>query len=132
MAGGTELFKAKRGEEPHNAIAELFKLRNRLVHPKPGWGPANPYFDPPGEFEALFAPPKVARLLVQTARGAALLVAEAYPLDRRDYTANFMWEGRAPLEQFARELEIGPLPAPTDSPPVPRLVDRCIHAMSKR
>lgn len=58
-----------RGEEPHNSIVELFNLRRKLVHPKPGFGPVNPYFDSPGDFEALFSPTRVVRYVAERAGG---------------------------------------------------------------
>ena len=123
-AVGDDLFS--RGAEPHNTIVEIFKLRSRLVHPKPGWGPANPYFDPPGTFEALFAPARVVACIVRTAQAAEVLIRKAYPLDHIDHTANFIWEGRRALEDFAHGLEHDGLPAPGAPNPDPRLVDRCL------
>lgn len=59
LAYGESLFF--RDREPFPVINELFKLRNQLVHPKPGFGPAGP-LGPSGDFEQLFPPTRVAEL----------------------------------------------------------------------
>jgi hypothetical protein len=78
LAAGEALFK--RDEPPIPDLAALFKLRDKLVHPKSGFGPA-PFAKPWGEFEENFPPPKVAKLIVAVAGAAAILIKRAYPED---------------------------------------------------
>lgn len=127
LLSGQRLFE--RGREPHNTIVDLMKLRSRLVHPKPGFGPVNPYFEPPGEFEARFTPPRVVHYIVQVARAASVLIAEAYPLDHIDITSSIVWDGRRPLQDYGRRLK--DLPGRDARPAQKRLIDRCRDARER-
>lgn len=92
FATGDKLFD--RQGAPVTKIAALFALRNKLVHPKPGFGPA-PFAEPWGEFEENFPPPRAAEFIVTVARAAVILVKRAYGAGHLDDVwANVIWQGR--------------------------------------
>jgi hypothetical protein len=71
LATGETLFK--RHDDPIPTLTDLFKLRDRLVHPKPGFGPSG-LTKPRGEFEALFEAGQVAHFIVVVAACARILM----------------------------------------------------------
>jgi hypothetical protein len=111
-AYGGQLFFTDR--EAYPVILQLFELRHKLVHPKPGFGVTGLYGDPEAKFEREFELPKVAEYVVMVGGSADLLVPRAYGLDRCDIPGMVVWRGRTVIRDFARRNKR--LPA-LDAPP---------------
>ncbi|HEX4732939.1 MAG TPA: hypothetical protein VH247_00895 [Thermoleophilaceae bacterium] len=115
LACGELIFA--RDREPVPALRELFALRNKLAHPRPGFGPAN-LLEPEGDFEALFIPSAVARFLVMVASSAVILVRRAYGSKTLDVPADFIWHGRSALLDFANRAARMPSRLQEREPPL--------------
>lgn len=100
-AYGEIVFVADR--EPIPDIAELFRVRDRLVHPKPSFGDSS-VLEPSDEFRRLFAPPKAAHFIVMVGGAAALMMRRAYGFDYVDPVAETVWQGRQVLYDHAASL----------------------------
>lgn len=74
-------FVDREGYQP---IVDLLKLRDRLVHPKPGFGVSGHLGEPDTDFERLFAMPKVAEYIVMVGGSADLLMPRAYGFESVD------------------------------------------------
>ena len=71
-AYGSPLFFADR--EAYPVLVDLYQLRDRLAHPKPGFGIEHIRFDAAEQYDSLFALPKVAEYIVMVGGAAELLV----------------------------------------------------------
>jgi hypothetical protein len=129
LALGEPLFV--RGREPVQTIAALLKLRDKLVHPKPGYGPTRPYIDKtPGETEADFTAARAGRFIVYVAAAAVILLKRARPEELIDIPATFIWQGRNTV--FAHAMRVsGDLP-PLDAPSEKPLLSQVIGALTER
>ncbi|MCW2952022.1 MAG: hypothetical protein JWQ48_1192 [Conexibacter sp.] len=107
IAYGENLFPRDRESMP--IIEELFAVRNKLVHPKPGFGPPG-FASTDPEFDSLFASKRLAEYVIMVAGGAVILVRRAYGFDRVDVPANPIWFGRDVLRDYASR-HVG-LPSP--------------------
>ena len=101
VAYGEPLFI--RGRGPLETLDELFEVRNRLVHPKPGFGAAT-LLEPSDEFRRLFAPDKTASYIVTVGGVASVLMRRAYGFDHVDDAAEPVWQGQAAIYQFANRI----------------------------
>ena len=104
-AYGSQLFFADR--EAYPVLVELYELRDRLAHPKPGFGRHGIHFEASEEYESLFALPKVAEYVVMVGGAADLLVPRAYGMDQIDVMGIVAWRGRSVIRDYAnrhREL----------------------------
>lgn len=102
-AYGSRLFFHDR--EGYQELVDLYKLRDRLVHPKPGFGAAGEHGlarEIPEKFEALFALPKVAEYIVAVAGAADVLVPRAFGFETFDLMGMTCWRGRSILRGYAR------------------------------
>jgi hypothetical protein len=126
LASGEALFK--RDEPPIPDIAALFKLRDKLVHPKPGFGPA-PFAEPWGEFEQNFPPPKVAKYIVAVASAAAILIERAYPEGLPDVWSDVISRGKDAIVGYGDRA--ANVPGQYD-PPTPNLFREAIDAATTR
>lgn len=99
-AYGSPLFFADR--EAYPVIVELFKLRNRLVHPKPGFGVTTPHGQPSTDFEQLFAMPKVAEYIIMVGGSADLLMPRAYGFESIEVVGTVIWRGRSVICDYAK------------------------------
>jgi hypothetical protein len=106
-----------RGKEPIPTIARLFKLRNKLVHPKPGFGPAA-LSEPSGEFEEHFPTPKVAEFIVMVAAAAVILLKRAYGPESLDPYADVIWLGRDAILGYGRRATNVPKYDAESEPPL--------------
>jgi hypothetical protein len=114
-AYGSPLFFADR--EAYPEIVALLKLRDRLVHPKPGFGVAADRGEPNDRFEALFALPRVAEYVVMVGGGADLLMPRAYGFDSVDVASTVVWRGRSVIRGYAKRHSTLPeWDAPTERP----------------
>jgi hypothetical protein len=114
-AYGAQLFFADR--EAYPEIVELLKLRDRLVHPKPGFGVATELGEPDVKFEALFALPRVAEYVVMVGGGADLLMPRAYGFDSFDVAGTVVWRGRSVIREYAkRHSKLPAWDAPAERP----------------
>jgi hypothetical protein len=104
------------GDEVMPAIAELFKIRHKLVHPRPGIGPPVAYMPDPG-WRATYPPTKVAEWLVAVAGAAELMEVRCYGFDYNSVPAALIWHGRQIVQDVAARAE--PLPSPTEPPRAP-------------
>lgn len=108
LAYGESLFF--RDREPIPDLVALFALRNRLAHPKPGFG-LDPMFDDGDRpFETQFSSSSVAQYIVGVAGGAVVLIRRAYGMDTRDIPAEVLWFGRDAVYDFARSHSEPPKP----------------------
>ncbi len=99
-AYGSSLFFADR--EPYPVIVELFKLRDRLVHPKPGFGVTAVHGQPSTDFEQLFSMPKVAEYIVMVGGSADLLMPRAYGFESIEVAGTVIWRGRSVIREYAK------------------------------
>jgi hypothetical protein len=99
-AYGSPLFFTDR--EAYPVIVELFKLRDRLVHPKPGFGVTTPHGQPSTDFEQLFAMPKVAEYIIMVGGSADLLMPRAYGFESVDVAGTVIWRGRSVIRDYAK------------------------------
>ncbi len=114
----------RRDDEVIPTLAELFGLRNKLVHPKPGFAPSK-LLAPPGEFEGLVEPPKVAHYIVMVAGAAVLLMRRAYPDRPLDVPADMIWFGRTVILEYGkRATKLPALGAASPAPLFKQAVDR--------
>jgi hypothetical protein len=83
-------------------IVELFQLRDRLVHPKPGFGVTPVHGQPSTDFEQLFSMPKVAEYIVMVGGSADSLTRRAYGFDSIDVAGTTIWRGRTVIREYAK------------------------------
>lgn len=88
--------------ETHQRLVDLYKLRDRLAHPKPGFGGEGIHFETGEDFESLFALPKVAEYIVMVGGAADLLVPRAYGMDQFDLVGMVVWRGRSVVRGYAQ------------------------------
>lgn len=98
-AYGSPLFFADR--EAYPVLVELYQLRDRLVHPKPGFGGEGIHFEASESYESLFALPKVAEYIVMVGGAADLLVPRAYGMHETDLVGLVAWRGRPVIRDYA-------------------------------
>jgi hypothetical protein len=114
-AYGSQLFFVDR--EGYQPIVDLFKLRDRLVHPKPGFGVSGLLGEPDTDFEQLFAMPKVAEYIVAVGGSADLLMPRAYGFESVDVAGMVIWRGRSVIREYAqRHAKLPAWDAPTERP----------------
>jgi hypothetical protein len=112
-AYGSPLFF--RDREAYPVLEELYKLRNRLAHPKPGFGGEGIHFETSQDFEELFALPKVAEYIVMVGGAGDLLVPRAYGMDQIDLVGFVAWRGRPVIREYARRhAHLGDWNAPSE------------------
>jgi hypothetical protein len=97
-------------DEAIPAISELFEVRNKLVHARPGIGPPIAYM-PDATWRSMYPPTMVAKWLIAVAGAAELLEARCYGFDYHSFPAAFIWHGRNIVTDLAARSE--PLPDPT-------------------
>jgi len=123
---GSDREPFKRDRWPIPILKDLFTLRDRLVHPKPGFGP-EPVLGPLGSFEEQFTGEQVARYLIAVACAGLVVVKETYGPDHLDLWTDLIWFGRDVIHEFASEATALP---PVDGPPSVTLGRRLIEARS--
>lgn len=101
------------GDEVMPAIDELFEVRHKLVHPRPGIGPPVAYMPDPG-WRSTYPPTKVARWLVAVAGAAESMEIRCYGFDYNSVPAALIWHGRQIVQDIAAQAE--PLPNSVDPP----------------
>jgi hypothetical protein len=101
------------GDEVMPAIAELFEVRHKLVHPRPGIGPPVAYMPDPS-WRSMYPPTKVAEWLVAVAGAAELMEVRCYGFDYNSIPAALIWHARQIVQDIAAQTE--PLPNPTGPP----------------
>jgi len=114
-AYGSQLFFVDR--EGYQPIVDLFKLRDRLVHPKPGFGVSGVHGEPEADFERLFAMPKVAEYIVTVGGSADLLMPRAYGFESVDVAGMVIWRGKSVIREYAkRHAKLPAWDAPAERP----------------
>jgi hypothetical protein len=121
---GEPLFFEDREAMP--VLRDLFDLRNKLAHPRPGFGMPT-FMEQDDEDEAKFAPPKLAEFVVMVAGAGDLLVPRAYGFHEVDVIATSLWRGRDVVRAYAQRA--ANLPAP-GQPPEPALVQQALRHVS--
>lgn len=120
LALGRPLFQ--RDVEPLPTIADLFKQRDVLVHPKPGRGISEPN---PWLADPLYNPLQATVYVLCVAAAARVLVLHIKTGDRIDLYAELIFRGAEYLSEYAgtaaRDLA-GP-----DSPPAPDLLTEMLR-----
>jgi hypothetical protein len=112
-AYGSPLFFADR--EGYPELLDLYGLRDRLVHPKPGFGVEGIHFEASGDYEALFALPTIADYIVMVGGAADLLIPRAYGMDKTDVVGAVAWRGRDAIRDYAtRNQELPAWNAPSE------------------
>jgi hypothetical protein len=109
------------GDEVMPAIRELFTVRNKLVHPRPGIGPPIAYLPDPS-WRAMYPVRKVAEWLIAIAGAAELMEMRCYGFDYHSFPATFIWRGRAIVDEVAGKSEPMPDPAMTGRAPLIQLL----------
>ncbi len=99
-AYGSPLFFTDR--EAYPVLVELYQLRDRLVHPKPGFGGEGIHFEASEDFESLFALAKIAEYIVMVGGAADLLVPRAYGMNQTDLVGLIAWRGRPVIRDYAQ------------------------------
>ena len=77
-----------RDAEPAQSIAQLFRLRHKLVHPKPGYAPSQ---HAESELLEQYSPSNGAHFVVTVATAAGILVRRAFGRDKFDMPADLIW-----------------------------------------
>jgi hypothetical protein len=107
LATGETLFS--RDTQPAQTIGELFKLRHKLVHPKPGYGPPPPidgfFRHQESEYMTEYTAPEASRFLTAVAAGATILVKRAFPDGPIDFPATIIYLGQRAIDSYASELK---------------------------
>jgi hypothetical protein len=98
-AYGSQLFFADR--EAYPEIVQLIKLRDRLAHPKPGFGVQGVGFEADEAYARLFSLPRIAEYIVMVGGAGDLLVPRAYGMDQLDVIATVAWRGRDVIRDYA-------------------------------
>jgi hypothetical protein len=121
-----------RDKYPIPRLAELFALRNRLVHPKPGFGPGGP-LDRDPEFAKQFQSDRVVDFILAVGASGFFLLKRAYGRDHIDLWTHLVWRGRDELIAFAGEARLTPDIA-AESPPAltRRLMDALVPSDSSQ
>ncbi|MGN6187368.1 MAG: hypothetical protein ACTHOE_00585 [Conexibacter sp.] len=112
----------RRDAEPLRTIADLFKQRDVLVHPKPGRGITEPS---PWLADPLYNPLQATMYVVCVAAAARVLVLHIKTGDRIDMYAELIFRGAAYLSEYA-ETSSRQLAGP-DSPPAPDLLTEILR-----
>jgi hypothetical protein len=123
------LFDPK--DEVMPAISELFAVRNKLVHPRPGLGPTIAYMPDP-EWRLMYPPTKVAGWLIAVAGAADLMEIRCYGFDYHSLPAAFIWHGRDIVIDLAARSEPLPDPAMTGRAPVIQLLAEAAAERAKQ
>lgn len=98
---GERLFRV--GDTPMPIIRQVIEIRDRLVHPKPGYGPHANVFDAAREPYQDCTPEMAARAVVFVAAAAHILVDRAVP-GRLDFPATFIWHGRDVIVSYSTRM----------------------------
>lgn len=115
------LFRRDDGIIP--VLADLFVLRNKLVHPKPGYGPRR-FQEEATDFDSTFNAAKLVRFVIIVAAAARVLVTKAYGKDALDYPAAFIWSGsRVLLDYVERTSDLPRFDAPAERPLISQILD---------
>lgn len=117
QVSGTAMFN--EGDALVPTLGKLFKLRNRLAHPKPGFGTPQQLAEPFDEkIEALFPTNDLADYVVTVAGAASTLVARAYGPEAIDVPAGMIWHARGAVYDFATRFAELPAPDAPDEPSI--------------
>jgi len=125
FGAGEDIFL--RDRPPIPTLKRLFKLRDRLVHPKPGFGPTLA-LGPLGDFDAQFTGRNIADFVVATAAAGLVLVKRTYGPDHLDIWTDLVWFGKDIVFKLGEDSEH--LPS-VDSERSATLVSALIEARSK-
>lgn len=112
-------------------ITELFGVRNRLVHARPGIGPPIAYLPDP-TWRGTYPPTKVAAWLVAVAGAAELMEVRCYGFDYHSFPAAFTWYGRNIVTDLATHSEPFPDPAMTGRSPLIQLLAEAAGERAKQ
>ncbi len=118
-------------DEAIPAISELFEVRNKLVHARPGIGPPIAYMPDP-TWRGMYPPSKVARWLIAVAGAAELMEVRCYGFDYHSFPAAFIWHGRNIITDIAARSEPLPDPAMTGRAAVVQLLAEEAAEQAKR
>jgi hypothetical protein len=113
------LFRDSEDDEVIPHLTSLFKVRNALVHARPGSGPPMAAMPDPS-WRDEYPPTMVARWLVAVAGAVDLLEVRCYGFDYFSFPGRTIWQGRKVVMDRAQRADA--LPGPED-PELPPLVD---------
>jgi hypothetical protein len=99
-AYGCALYFHDRSSYP--VLRDLYDLRNRLAHPKPGFGVRGLHSHASSDFAAQFALPKVAEYIVTVGGAADLLIPRAHGMHKYDLAGLIAWRGKEAIRDYAR------------------------------
>jgi hypothetical protein len=116
-AYGETLFFRER--EPMPLIAGLFELRDKLVHPKPGFGLAS-WLEADDEVEEEFTPQKVAEHVIAVGGAGEVMIRRAYGFHVIDPIAAGIWLGRPVIRAYAERYVTLPRAERPSEPPLLR------------
>jgi hypothetical protein len=117
-----------RDREPMRLIVELFGLRDKLVHPKPGFGVAS-WLEADDDSEEDFSPTQVAEYMIAVGGAGGIMIRRAYGFDAIDPIASAIWFGRPAIRAYAQRHVTVP---PVERPPEPPLLQQALEHVSKR
>jgi hypothetical protein len=115
LALGRALFR--RDAEPLPTIADLFRRRDVLVHPKPGRGLVEPS---PWQADSIYNPLQATVYVISVAAAARVLVAHTKTGDRIDLYAELIVRGSKFVGDYAATASQSL--ADVDRPPAPDLL----------
>jgi hypothetical protein len=118
-------------DEVISAISELFDLRHKLVHARPGIGPPTAYMPDP-TWRSMYPPTKVAQWLIAVAGAAELMEVRCYGFDYHSFPAAVIWHGRNIVTDRAARSEPLPDPAMTGRAPIIQLLAEEAANQAKR
>jgi hypothetical protein len=114
-AYGEQLFFDDREAMP--VIRELFRLRNKLAHPRPGLGVPSMFEDDNAD-EQEFMPSRLAEFVVMVGGAGDLLVRRAYGFHALDLMASATWYGREAIRTYGDRADNMPPPERPSEPPL--------------
>lgn len=104
-------------DEVMPAISELFAIRHKLVHARPGIGSPTAYMPDP-TWRSMYPPTNVAKWLIAVAGAAELMEVRCYGFDYHSFPAAIIWHGRNIVTDLAARSEPLPDPAMTGRAPL--------------
>jgi hypothetical protein len=105
------LFRDSEDDEVIPYLTSLFRVRNALVHARPGSGPPMAAMPDPS-WRTEYPPTTVAQWLVAVAGAADALEVRCYGFDYFSFPGRTIWHGRKAVMARAEGAE--PLPRPDD------------------
>jgi hypothetical protein len=118
-------------DEVMPSISELFRVRNKLVHPRPGIGPPVAYRPDPS-WRGMYPVGKIATWLIAVAGAAESMDMRCYGFDYHSFPAALIWHGGSIVAEVAGKSDPLPDPSMTGRAPLIQLLSEHAAKQSDR